>query len=195
MSGNREADSLDLAADVLVVGGGPAGCWAAIAAIETGASVILVDKGRVGTSGATAAANTAVIDVSRSGPARAAVIERRLARGFGLARGDWDVLARPNHTAVFYMGVAQLPRILSRLRAAGAAADQPAVIIERATLPDERVLSGTVATLETLARNARVVAPALLIVGKVAAFARPGVAARTMQPEVSLSTAPEQVHA
>jgi succinate dehydrogenase/fumarate reductase flavoprotein subunit len=48
-----------------------------------------VDKGRVGTSGATAAANTAVIDVPRSGPARAAVIERRLARGFGLARADW----------------------------------------------------------------------------------------------------------
>jgi succinate dehydrogenase/fumarate reductase flavoprotein subunit len=88
VSGRREADSLDPAADVLVVGGGPAGCWAAIAAIETGASVVLVDKGRVGTSGATAAANTAVIDVSRSGPARAAVIERRLARGFGLARAD-----------------------------------------------------------------------------------------------------------
>jgi succinate dehydrogenase/fumarate reductase flavoprotein subunit len=87
--GKRETDGLDLAADVLVVGGGPAGCWAAIAAIESGASVTLVDKGRVGTSGATAAANTAVIDVSRSGPARAAVIERRLARGFGLARADW----------------------------------------------------------------------------------------------------------
>ena len=87
--GARETDSLNLAADVLVVGGGPAGCWAAIEAIESGASVILVDKGRVGTSGATAAANTAIIDVSRSGPARAAVIERRLARGFGLARADW----------------------------------------------------------------------------------------------------------
>ncbi len=48
-----------------------------------------MDKGRVGTSGATAAANTAVIDVPRSGPARATVIERRLARGFGLARADW----------------------------------------------------------------------------------------------------------
>jgi succinate dehydrogenase/fumarate reductase flavoprotein subunit len=81
--------ALDLSADVLVVGGGPAGCWAAIAATEAGANVILVDKGRVGTSGATAAANTAVIDVAPSGPARAAVIERRLARGFGLARADW----------------------------------------------------------------------------------------------------------
>jgi succinate dehydrogenase/fumarate reductase flavoprotein subunit len=89
VSGRREIGGLDLTADVLVVGGGPAGCWAAIAAIEAGASVVLVDKGRVGTSGATAAANTAVIDVSRSGPARAAVIERRLARGFGLARADW----------------------------------------------------------------------------------------------------------
>ena len=89
MRGARETDSLNLAAHVLVVGGGPAGCWAAIEAIESGASVVLVDKGRVGTSGATAAANTAIIDVSRSGPARAAVIERRLARGFGLARADW----------------------------------------------------------------------------------------------------------
>lgn len=81
--------ALDLSTDVLVVGGGPAGCWAAIAAAEAGANVILVDKGRVGTSGATAAANTAVIDVARSGPARGRVIERRLARGFGLARADW----------------------------------------------------------------------------------------------------------
>jgi succinate dehydrogenase/fumarate reductase flavoprotein subunit len=89
VTGRSAAGALDLSADVCVVGGGPAGCWAAIAASEAGASVILVDKGRVGTSGATAAANTAVIDVASSGPARAAVIERRLARGFGLARADW----------------------------------------------------------------------------------------------------------
>jgi alkyl hydroperoxide reductase subunit AhpF len=30
-------DALDLSTDVLVVGGGPAGCWAAIAAREVGA--------------------------------------------------------------------------------------------------------------------------------------------------------------
>ncbi len=128
---------------------------------------------------------------------------RRLAQSVTFATGhalddaalDWDVLARPNHTAVFYMGVAQLPRILERLRAAGAAADHPAVIIERATLPDERVLSGTVASLEALARDARVVAPALLIVGKVAALARSGAAAHAIKPEVSLSAAPEEVHA
>jgi succinate dehydrogenase/fumarate reductase flavoprotein subunit len=89
VTGRSVAGALDLSADVLVVGGGPAGSWAAIAAAEAGAKVILVDKGRVGTSGATAAANTAVIDVAPSGPARVSVIERRLARGFGLARADW----------------------------------------------------------------------------------------------------------
>ena len=41
------------AADVLVVGGGLAGCTAAIKAREAGVSVILVDKGFVGKSGQT----------------------------------------------------------------------------------------------------------------------------------------------
>ena len=37
--------------DVLVIGGGLAGCWAAYRASQLGANVILVDKARVGTSG------------------------------------------------------------------------------------------------------------------------------------------------
>ncbi|MHB9113924.1 MAG: FAD-dependent oxidoreductase [Thermoleophilia bacterium] len=40
-------------ADVLVVGGGMAGCFAAIKACEAGASVVLVDKGYAGRSGQT----------------------------------------------------------------------------------------------------------------------------------------------
>jgi len=46
--------------DVLVIGGGPAGCWAALAAAEAGVDVILVDKGYCGTSGAAAAAGHGV---------------------------------------------------------------------------------------------------------------------------------------
>ncbi len=74
--------------DVLVLGGGPAGAWAAIAAAESGASVVLADKGRVGTSGATAAANTAVVDVAPGAAARVQVLKRRLERGLGLAEAD-----------------------------------------------------------------------------------------------------------
>lgn len=51
-------ERIQLHADVLVIGGGPAACWAALAAREAGCSVLLVDKGYVGTSGATAPSNT-----------------------------------------------------------------------------------------------------------------------------------------
>src|SRR5215467_13187040 len=45
-----EGDGVSATADVLVIGGGPAGCWAAITAAENGASVVLADKGYCGTS-------------------------------------------------------------------------------------------------------------------------------------------------
>src|ERR1700732_625690 len=52
--------SIEFDADVLVLGGGPAGTWAAVSAAEQGARVVLADKGFCGTSGATAAAGTGV---------------------------------------------------------------------------------------------------------------------------------------
>ena len=84
---------------------------------------------------------------------------------------DWQQLAGPHRTVVFYMGVAQLPQIVARLRAAAAPADRPAAIIERATLPDQRVLRGSLNDIVSLARSSGVTAPALFIVGEVAAFA------------------------
>jgi len=51
---------VSLKADVLVIGGGPAGAWAALTATENGASVILVDKGYCGSSGATAPSGNGV---------------------------------------------------------------------------------------------------------------------------------------
>ncbi len=84
---------------------------------------------------------------------------------------DWRYFADPSHTIVFYMGVAQLPQILARLRSAGAAAAHPVAIIERATLPGQRVLRGTLADIAAVASAARVEAPALLVVGAVAALA------------------------
>ncbi len=43
-----QLDRTDLAADVLVIGGGGAGCAAALEAQNTGASVLLITKLRVG---------------------------------------------------------------------------------------------------------------------------------------------------
>ena len=41
----------ELTADVLVIGGGPAGAWAELAAADEGASVVIAEKGYLGTSG------------------------------------------------------------------------------------------------------------------------------------------------
>ena len=84
---------------------------------------------------------------------------------------DWRLLAGAHRTVVFYMGVAQLAQIVDRLRAAGVAAEQPVAIIERATLPEQRVFRATLSTVADIAGASGVVPPALLIVGEVAAFA------------------------
>jgi len=104
---------------------------------------------------------------------------RRLAHSVTLVSGhaaaedslDWRALARAHQTVVFYMAVAQLPRIVARLRAAGAAGDLPAAIVERATLPTQRVLRSPLASVAALAAREQVTAPALLIVGEVTALA------------------------
>ncbi len=84
---------------------------------------------------------------------------------------DWRFFSNPAHTVVFYMGVAQLSGIVARLRAAGALAGHPAALIEKATLPGQRVLRGTLEDIGTLAAAAQVQPPALLVVGAVAALA------------------------
>lgn len=75
-------------ADVLVVGGGPSAAWAAVAASDAGARVILTDKGYFGTSGATAPSNTGTWCVA-PGEDRPQVVERRWQRTAGVADQRW----------------------------------------------------------------------------------------------------------
>lgn len=53
---NTTAENV-ITTDVLVLGGGPAGTWAALSAAKQGVRVVLADKGYCGTSGATAPSN------------------------------------------------------------------------------------------------------------------------------------------
>ncbi|MGV0812082.1 FAD-binding protein [Mycolicibacterium boenickei] len=94
------ADPDALSTDVLVIGGGPAATWAAVSAAESGARVILVDKGYCGTSGATAAGGNNLWAIG-PGPRREdSVRERELAAGritdsewmFRVLATSWDRL-------------------------------------------------------------------------------------------------------
>ena len=81
---------------------------------------------------------------------------------------DWDALARFPGTLVFYMGVRSLPRIASKLAEGGRPADEPVAIVERGTMPGQRTVLSTLATVAEDA--ARLRAPAITLVGPVAAL-------------------------
>ncbi|MEZ5662238.1 MAG: uroporphyrinogen-III C-methyltransferase [Burkholderiaceae bacterium] len=80
---------------------------------------------------------------------------------------DWAMLARPRQTVVLYMGVNNLPEICRQLLAHGLPPGTPAALIEKATLPQERCITGTVADLPALALRHQVRPPALIMIGEV----------------------------
>lgn len=85
---------------------------------------------------------------------------------------DWDALARPRQTVVVYMGVGGLAEICRQLIRHGMPEDMPAAIVEQATTSKQRVVSGSLQTLPTLAKAASVRTPALIIIGEVVKLRR-----------------------
>jgi uroporphyrinogen III methyltransferase/synthase len=81
---------------------------------------------------------------------------------------DWDALARFPGTLVFYMGLGNLPLIAERLVAAGRDGGEAAAVVARGTLPEQRVVSGTLADVAALAVDAGLRPPAITVVGPVA---------------------------
>jgi succinate dehydrogenase/fumarate reductase flavoprotein subunit len=88
-SGSTATAALELDADVLVLGGGPAGTWAAVTAARSGARVVLADKGFCGSSGATAPSGTGVWYVPPDPAKREAAMASREALGGYLADRGW----------------------------------------------------------------------------------------------------------
>ncbi|WP_437785171.1 FAD-binding protein [Sorangium sp. So ce1097] len=83
------SDTLALETDVLVLGGGPAGTWAALAAAAKGARVVLADKGYCGSSGATAPSGVGVWYVPPVPELREAAKSSREGLGGYLADRGW----------------------------------------------------------------------------------------------------------
>ncbi len=85
---------------------------------------------------------------------------------------DWAGLAAFPGTLVFYMGVRQLEHIAASLIAAGRPPGEAAAIVERGTLPDQREVVATLATIAQRAREENVRPPSVTVVGSVAALGR-----------------------
>jgi uroporphyrin-III C-methyltransferase/precorrin-2 dehydrogenase/sirohydrochlorin ferrochelatase len=85
---------------------------------------------------------------------------------------DWPALAAERQTLAVYMGVAGLETLRARLLEHGRAPGTPFALVENGSRRGQRVVTGTLAQLPERARAHAVQAPALLILGEVAALAQ-----------------------
>lgn len=80
---------------------------------------------------------------------------------------DWDQLVQPAQTVVYYMGLVSLPLICAQLIAHGRDPNTPIALIQQGTTPEQKVYTGTLATMPALIAQSEVKAPTLIIVGEV----------------------------
>jgi len=80
---------------------------------------------------------------------------------------NWSLLATPNQTVVIYMGLIGLPTICEQLIQHGMRSDMPIALIEQGTTAQQRVFTGTLATMAEQVSSYEVHAPTLIIIGSV----------------------------
>ena len=85
----------------------------------------------------------------------------------GSSNLPWKDLVAPGQTLVFYMGLVGLPDICAQLIAHGRDAATPAALVQQGTTQNQRVFTGTLASLPALVAEHEVHAPTLVIVGEV----------------------------
>jgi len=132
-----------------------------------------------GVTAGVAASAYAGIPVTHRGLARAVALVTGQTREDGQGRADedesaidWEALAAFPGTLVLYMGVRRLADIAAALIAAGRPATQPAAVVEAGTLPSQRTVTGTLATIAEVASAEAIRAPSITVIGPVAQLAQ-----------------------
>lgn len=82
---------------------------------------------------------------------------------------DWSALAATGGTIVVLMGVGRLDDYTGALRDAGMDDRTPVTLVERATWPDQRVVTGTLSTIVERRDAEGIEPPAVTVIGRVAA--------------------------
>jgi len=80
---------------------------------------------------------------------------------------NWKSLIQPRQTVVVYMGLTSLGTITDGFVSNGADPATPAAVIENGTRSGQRVIAGTLETLQEQCAAAEIKSPALIIIGSV----------------------------
>ncbi|MCG3859423.1 siroheme synthase CysG [Psychrobacter sp. Ps2] len=94
----------------------------------------------------------------------------RFVTGFlkaGAPNSNFKSFLNTDETVVFYMGLHSLARLTEGLVDAGRSADTPIAIVSNASMPNQQVLTGTLASIVSQQETAQLPTPALLIMGDV----------------------------
>ena len=119
-----------------------------------------------GVTAATGAAAYAGIPLTHRDHAHACVFVTGHGKDGNIAL-DWGVLLQPRQTVAIYMGLRNLGALTREFIAHGADADMPAAVVDNATRAAQRVVVGTLGTLDEKTRRAELRGPAIIIVGTV----------------------------
>ncbi len=124
-----------------------------------------------GVSSALAGPTAAMVPVTARGVSRSfAVVTPQSESGAERKPLDYAALARMDTGSVL-MGRSLLGEVVEGFLGAGRRGDTPAVIVQSATLPDQRIVRGTLATIVHLAETHEISAPSVLVIGDSAGLA------------------------
>jgi uroporphyrin-III C-methyltransferase/precorrin-2 dehydrogenase/sirohydrochlorin ferrochelatase len=98
---------------------------------------------------------------------------------------DWRSICDPRAATVVYMGVRTLEALSQRLLAEGIDPGAAALLVERATWPDEHRVYGTIADLPAKVAAIRPDGPCLVMIGAIFAQNRRAVSAALSQKAVT----------
>ncbi|WP_321326014.1 uroporphyrinogen-III C-methyltransferase [uncultured Parasphingorhabdus sp.] len=121
-----------------------------------------------GITAASAAAASAGISLTLRGLARKLIFVTAHAKAGEELDLDWQALADPKATLAIYMGKGAAATISRQLVVAGLPADTPVLLIENASLPEERQFSTRLDLLALSAKSALGDGPALMLIGEAA---------------------------
>tara|TARA_R110002167_G_scaffold95304_1_gene253912 strand:+ start:185 stop:1603 length:1419 start_codon:yes stop_codon:yes gene_type:complete len=80
---------------------------------------------------------------------------------------NWPELVQDNQTIVFYMGLHRIGYLASQLIAHGKNPTTPIALVQAGSTPQQKVVTGTLETIEQLLKDNPVKPPSLIIVGEV----------------------------
>jgi precorrin-4/cobalt-precorrin-4 C11-methyltransferase len=122
-----------------------------------------------GVTSATASAAALKAELTLPEISQTVIITRQAGRTPVPEKESLQLLASHQATMMIYLSVGMIGTVVSELMAGGYPADTPIAVVEKASWPEERTVSGTLDTIAEQIKEAAITKTAMIVVGEVLA--------------------------